>query len=746
MSVVSWGSFEDKVRAVASSIWNGKCEPQNVGGVDIDGVMILSKDAQIFIEMTVRRQLDKIREDINKLQLARTSYLSAYNSFPRCYCVVNGSITRAMKDAGTALNIQVLSFDDFANIFFDFPKYSHARLAMAFGSAINPLTGARDDRAYVPVSYLPEGASKEVNIREIADLLRAGKTVVLLGEYGTGKSRCSRELFSVLANTAPASNLYPLALDLRDFWGLRRAPELITRHISDLGLEQSLQTAAVRALNADRVILLLDGFDELGSQAWSDDTEKLKAIRAKSLEGVKELLSRSSKGVLISGREHYFNNNEEMFGALGLSATSAVIIRCKNEFTEEEMREFFKRYVDQDIMMPDWLPRRPMVCQTIADMEEDDLDQMFGLGQDELSFFDHFIGVLCRRDARISASFDAITIERVLSRLARLTRTRPSNVGPITLGDVQSAFESVVGQMPVDEASLMLQRLPALGRVKSESNDRQFIDSYILDGLRARDSGALFKMVDRSLEGLFSTAFLNPLDSLGQRLLARDILSYPKNALEIAKRAASGANKVLACDVVAGFLQTGQSPVNFEGIAINDGRFLKLDLTRASPQNLSLTEAAFGTLVLPSSAPLNTFIKNSVAERVVGVSSPTALPAWITNFEADKFDSTESISRIRRIGLPPNHEILATIVRKTFFQKGSGRKEEALLRGLGEIADKAVTPKIVNYLLNAGVLTRFKGNEGWVYAPNRKFAGRMRQMLYELQTSQDPIWTDIAAI
>jgi hypothetical protein len=108
---------------------------------------------------------------------------------------------------------------------------------------------------------------------------------------------------------------------------------------------------------------------------------------------------------LISGREHYFNNNEEMFSALGLAASSAVIVRCKNEFTEEEMREFFKRYVNQDIMMPDWLPRRPLVCQTIADMEEEDLDQMFGVGQDELSFFDHFISVLCRRDARISASF-----------------------------------------------------------------------------------------------------------------------------------------------------------------------------------------------------------------------------------------------------------------------------------------------------------------------------------------------------
>ena len=65
----SWASFEDKVRAVASAVWNSDCQPQNVGGVAIDGVMILSRNAQIFIEITEQRDLGKVREDINKLQL-----------------------------------------------------------------------------------------------------------------------------------------------------------------------------------------------------------------------------------------------------------------------------------------------------------------------------------------------------------------------------------------------------------------------------------------------------------------------------------------------------------------------------------------------------------------------------------------------------------------------------------------------------------------------------------------------------
>jgi hypothetical protein len=226
--------------------------------------------------------------------------------------------------------------------------------------------------------------------------------------------------------------------------------------------------------------------------------------------------------MLIAGREHYFNGHAEMFAALGLDPEDSVVIRCKDEFSEKEMFEFFRR-IAVDIVLPDWLPRRPLICQAIADMPEEDIDQMFGVGQDELSFWDHFIRVLCERDRRIHMSFDSLTIEQVLTHLSRTTRVRSANVGPISLTDIQTAFESVVGQLPVEEASLMLQRLPGLGRVKAESNDRQFIDTYIFDGLRAKDTGRLLHDQGAHVLAIVQTAFTNPLEELGQRILARDI-------------------------------------------------------------------------------------------------------------------------------------------------------------------------------------------------------------------------------
>jgi hypothetical protein len=59
------------------------------------------------------------------------------------------------------------------------------------------------------------------------------------------------------------------------------------------------------------------------------------------------------------------------------------------------------------------------------------------------------------------------------------------------------------------------------------------------------------------------------------------------------------------------------------------------------------------------------------------------------------------------------------IVHKVYFQPGKGRKEMALMRGYGETRDRKLFEKIINMLLSKGVLTRNKGDKGWVYHPDR---------------------------
>src|SRR5690606_26771215 len=121
------------------------------------------------------------------------------------------------------------------------------------------------------------------------------------------------------------------------------------------------------------------------------------------------------------------------------------------------------RNIEVDI--PEWLPKRPLICQTISDLADDQFEKMFGERGNEVEFWNYFIEVLCKRDARTHVSFDEKTIYDIFVHLARLTRTKSSNVGPISLVELQAAFEASTGSAPVEEASIMLQRLPSLGRV-----------------------------------------------------------------------------------------------------------------------------------------------------------------------------------------------------------------------------------------------------------------------------------------
>src|SRR5207248_1829786 len=127
----------------------------------------------------------------------------------------------------------------------------------------------------------------------------------------------------------------------------------------DLGLANHA-SAVLKGFGEKFFIVLLDGFDELGLQSWTEDPEKIKAMRYESLEGVRDLINRAGGSIFIAGREHYFNNNEEMFSSLGLTQKKPVAISCKEEFTEAEMGEYMGSF-SEDFDIPTWLPRRPLI-------------------------------------------------------------------------------------------------------------------------------------------------------------------------------------------------------------------------------------------------------------------------------------------------------------------------------------------------------------------------------------------------
>ena len=739
--VARWASFEDRVRGIASLIHGKPCAPGHIGGVDVDGVIEIDPGHYILLEITVRSELGKVREDILKLRTARGALMAERDAFSECYCIIDGSVTQSMDEAAKAPRVKVFSLESFSRIFFDFVTYRLARERAPFGSAVNALDGTIDTNAYTYVKYVSEHDGKEYDAVTIAKLLQDGRRIILLGEYGSGKSRCLREVFLQLSQAAAENLCYPIAIDLRESWGLKRGNEVIRRHLEDLALEK-LQNSALTALSTGSLALLIDGFDEIGSQSWSNDGQKLKAIRAQALQGASNLLQKSSGGALIAGRDHYFPTSEEMFSCLGLNPSKTLVLRCKNEFSAAELDFYFKER-QLSFTLPPWLPKRPLICQTINNLDAEQLDEMFGNDGGETDFWHHLIDVICERDARIHATFEGATIKKVLTYLATLTRVKSANVGPISLSESQRAFENAVGQMPIEEAAAMLQRLPCLGRLNSESNDRQFVDEYILDGLRAIDVSALAKGNDVGTKVAISSVWINPLNELGLRILGKFCDEGSRDFHLLATRSLSDQNRVLGSDIVAAMLLGEANSIDFKGLAVDQGKFLLVDLSQVRASNLSITNSYFSRLILPASAPVGTRIANCVAEKVYGATSVSGLPAWIIDLDAETYESFDSVSRIRKMELSPEHQVLVTIVKKTFFQKGSGRKEEALLRGLGQIVAPPTLQKILALLIRERCLGTFRGDDGTVYAPNRVFAGRMKQMLYTLRSSDDSIWREV---
>lgn len=291
----------------------------------------------------------------------------------------------------------------------------------------------------------------------------------------------------------------------------------------------------------------------------------------------------------------------------------------------------------------------------------------------------------------------------------------------------------------------MLQRLPGLGRLGKETDDLQFTDTFILDGLRAKDVAEIALSSHETIRDVLSSGWGNGLDSLGQRILASDVRCSDSKLLALGRDAASAGNKTLCVDVLSSVVMRTGEPIDFDGMNFSDGHFINLDFSKRDVSNLSLKNCTFGNITFGSRNVSNVWISNSLAEKVTGATAAKGLPAW-AGLTADEFESVDNTASIKRIGLQPAQQMLVTTIRKTFFQKGAGRKEEALTRGFARIGKPGLINKVINLMMREGILETAKGNEGTLYIPVRKHTDRMERLMAELTTSSDPLWLAVTEL
>ena len=134
-----------------------------------------------------------------------------------------------------------------------------------------------------------------------------GRILLMLGDYGTGKSsyaltlayRVARE---TLVNPTP-SGLIPLYVDLQDFRRFGKIEEFLVGVLTGIYQIRLDATRLRSLLEGGRLLLIFDGFDEMVSRSNLDDTlYNFREIKRVSLPSVKTILT---------SRAHYFRSNRE---------------------------------------------------------------------------------------------------------------------------------------------------------------------------------------------------------------------------------------------------------------------------------------------------------------------------------------------------------------------------------------------------------------------------------------------------
>ena len=746
--------FEAEVVRVARAVYAPDRPFQ--GSTVLDGrerdAVIIGDDVVVVVEATTSRALEKAKYDGTKLRdacerLAREHRFKAVKGF----FVTQDDPTAQQRDAIAALNAPVTacSIAQFRSQLIDSREYLEMRLRYAFGSARNPFNDSTTDlERYIPLGFSSGGrdaaARTSHSVDDIVRRMSDGLVTIVLGDFGAGKSMSLREVHSSLAGRhyKDAFRPFPMTLNLRDHQGQKDPDEAIRRHATKLGFESP--SKLVKAWRAGQIHVLLDGFDEIAASGWRGRSPDLRRIRRDSVELVRRFAEESpqSAGLLISGRRHFFDTEDELLVSLGMRNRSPLILRT-DEFTEEQVRTYL---ADRSWSgeLPDWLPSHPLLLGYLAGA-----DALQGLAEKDLPDpapgWDYLIDRICEREARIEQGLDGGTIRKVMERLATVARGRGTGQGPVLTRDLAQAFEQVATYPPDEGSYQVLQRLPGLGAQDVTDGSRFFIDAALLDAARAADVVRYATNSDDALETF--TNLTVPLGPLGIAVgaLQSERMGVTAGQLNAAakKLQSRGGADALAFDLVRVGAELGASKpgaLNFADLTIesftlsdSESDFEAVTLRDCVIESLDLTEYD-GEWGIPH-------FDRCMFGTVLGAASTSALPAGrFTDCSFDAFDPSSKTTHgiVAMPGLKPAQKALLTILKKVYMQAGGGRKESALVRGLSPEL-KGHVGRAIAQLQSEGWLIESRTAGRTLYLPVKGLRARVRAILEAPATTSEEV-------
>lgn len=747
--------FEDEVRRVARELWPSAAYSgaEIVDGRERDGIFPTEFTTHV-LECTAQNTKLKAEKDIGKIfDLIKTlqrkdssrTYLGWFVTLNEPTADQRAIATEYKhKNPGVACN--VLSYDQFRCKFIDSRSYLTCRNQYKFGSIADPETGnTTQDLEYVKLGLLPKGGAAEAwSVSQIVDGIKNGGRYLVVGDYGAGKSMTLRQVYKEISakHLKSESKHFPIFINLRDHQNQSDPVEALHRHAKSIGFSSPDQL--VRAWRAGYGIVLLDGFDEIARAGWSSHLSQLRQARHKALELVRQFVNQTppTSGIIISGRQHFFDNEAEQASALGVSTEFQVF--SLSEFTDNQIIQYLRKH-GWSKPVPAWLPARPLLLGYLASKKLllDALEA--DAGQSPAAAWDTLLDKISAREANIEAGINGENVRRIIERLASTARKYSDGIGPLSSEDLARAYKDVCFVSPDDLGLLLLQRLPGLGAVNAEDGTRQIIDESLGDAARAGDVIRFvkdpfnFQLVDASswqcLLGNIGTAVAG---------LGLQKLEIKLSQTEIALRKASedGVSVVLA-DIIRVLHETSTG-LPASKIIVREVLFqnFEIDPDGAPMGNVEYQECLIGTLDLPvevTSAKIPVF-RNCSIGTVENRAGKNDIPQeHFPGTEISKFsESSATTSGIMDLPLAVQVNVMLTILKKVYLQKGRGRRESALSRGLDHKAQRYV-PVLIDILAKNELLVMMGRGGDPIWLPVRSQASRVRALLASPTLSKDPI-------
>lgn len=730
--------FEEEVRRIARLLWP---TPFYQGAALVEGRerdgLIETDDAIHVVEATTLRTKAKAQEDIDKTsKLVSRLRREHPDKTIKGWFIARDDLTADQNAVAAQYRRTVTSlpYKEFLSRLVDARSYLTFREKRPFGSVADPVTNnphvTRD--TYVEPSLFNALSSESCSFDDFtATACRQGARTVLLGDFGAGKSMALREAFFRVSQAfyRGDSQRFPVYLNLRSHIGQSSPVEALIREANNTGYGR--YDDLVKAWRADLLVLFLDGFDELVTPAWTQKATQLREHRAACTKLVAEFMreSPSDTPIVVSGRFSYFGTAYEMERALRLPSIYNSF--RLNDFSKLQAAEFLKK-LNISSVLPDWLPARPLLLAYLAAFAKSSAIDMRVADVEPAEGWDYLIGRVCEREVDIHTGLYPEYVRRLLERIATKARYSNDITSPISQRDIAKAFREIFDREPDDNNLGMLLRLPGLIAAETVGDERRFIDS---DFATACAAGDLYEFA-LAPAAFPSETFENcrsNIEPLGADFVVAKLERSGKPVSTI-HSVLEQAGQSLAClkgDLIIA-LASSNAAARDKWTVIDGASIDHLDLRPAPAyfSKIKLVECTVNVLEvdLANTEGVPQF-ELSMIGVLKGPASGDALTSWLIGTTVERYESEQLTNdAILDLSIPPGLKVGLTALRKVYLQRGGGRQENGLYRGLKPEL-RACVPEVLRRMVSLDYLAISNRAGERIYVKNPEKITEVHQIL-----------------